>query len=405
MGSRWKLGLLLGERMSLYESKVYKLYAIKGWNGNFNNLERYVCLIFCVMDVTFSDPLEFHITPRRNTERNDEVCKLNLEDIIQAIVQYYDRTKGWELESNIPIDDIFISFSFAIILTGRGNIDPLVLILRWVITTILFSAKKTEYVQSILTLSPDTQFYLQLIIETVINTFPHDEMNESAISEVHSILEESQLLYSGHHIPTEEDSLDIDNSRLQLRSHFEEEIRELESRVLTLQQSLAAQKEETEMLRRQRDELQQEVNRLESEVAIQKEVVNGLEGQERRLSLEVEGAAGKYTEEIKLLRETNDQLTQKIAMYSSENEHYIQEVEFLRTSREDETKRYQQMISDYEKELQKLRGEVDLLTSEKEYLAKSTEKMESLKQRIESLKVVETQFAQLKKDVSVRVMD
>ena len=101
--------------MSLYESKVYKLYAIKGWNGNFNNLERYVCLIFCVMDVTFSDPLEFHITPRRNTERNDEVCKLNLEDIIQAIVQYYDRTKGWELESNIPIDDIFISFSFAII--------------------------------------------------------------------------------------------------------------------------------------------------------------------------------------------------------------------------------------------------------------------------------------------------
>lgn len=96
------------------------------------------------------------------------------------------------------------------------------------ITTILFSAKKTEYIQSILTLSSNTQFYLQLIIETVLNTFPQDDVNESAISEVHSILEESQLLYNNRLIPTEEDSLDIDNSRLQLRSHFEEEIHELD---------------------------------------------------------------------------------------------------------------------------------------------------------------------------------
>ena len=59
------------------------------------------------------------------------------------------------------------------------------------------------------------------------------------------------------------------------------------------------------------------------------------------------------------------------------------------------------MIAEYEKELQKLRSEVDLLTSEKEYLTKSTEKMEALKQRVESLRAVETQFAQLKKDVNV----
>ena len=275
------------------------------------------------------------------------------------------------------------------------------MILRWVITTILFSAKKTEYIQSILTLSSNTQFYLQLIIETVLNTFPQDDVNESAISEVHSILEESQLLYNNRLIPTEEDSLDIDNSRLQLRSHFEEEIHELESRVLTLQQSLTAQKEETELLRRQRDELQQEVMRLESEVAMQKEVVNGLEGQERRLSLEVEGTTEKYTEQIRCLQETNEQLTQKVEMYSSENAHYIQEAEFLRTSKEDETRRYQKMIAEYEKELQKLRSEVDLLTSEKDYLTKSTEKMEALKQRVESLRAVETQFAQLKKDVNV----
>ena len=277
----------------------------------------------------------------------------------------------------------------------------MVLILRWVITTILFSAKKTEYIQSILTLSSNTQFYLQLIIETVLNTFPQDDVNESAISEVHSILEESQLLYNNRLIPTEEDSLDIDNSRLQLRSHFEEEIHELESRVLTLQQSLTAQKEETELLRRQRDELQQEVMRLEREVAMQKEVVNGLEGQERRLSLEVEGTTEKYTEQIRCLQETNEQLTQKVEMYSSENANYIQEAEFLRTSKEDETRRYQKMIAEYEKELQKLRSEVDLLTSEKEYLTKSTEKMEALKQRVESLRAVETQFAQLKKDVNV----
>lgn len=388
--------------MSLYESQIRRFYGLKGWISHCNNLERHVRRISCDLDIIRSDPLEFHIISRRNTERDAEACKQNLEDIIKAIVRYYDRTKGWELESNIPVDDIFLSSSFSIGFMFRGNRDPLVLILRWVITTILFSSKKTEYIQSILTLSPNTQFYLQLIIETVLNTFPQDDVNESAISDVHSILEESQFLYNHRSIPTEEDSLDIDNSRLQLRSHFEEEIRELESRVLMLQQSLAAQKEETELLRRQRDELQQEVTRLESEVAMQKEVVNGLEGQERRLSLEVEGATGKYAEQIRYLQETNEQLTHKVELYSSENAHYIQEVEFLRTSKEDETRRYQKMISEYENELQKLKSEVDMLTSEKEYLSKSTEKMETLKQRVESLRAVESQFAQLKKDVRMR---
>lgn len=71
-------------------------------------------MIFCFIDAIRSDPLEFHIIPRRNTEHDDEACKLNLEDIIQAIVRYYDRTKGWELESNIPIDDIFFSLIISV---------------------------------------------------------------------------------------------------------------------------------------------------------------------------------------------------------------------------------------------------------------------------------------------------
>ena len=54
------------------------------------------------------DPSEFRIHPKNVTLNDLHGCKENLDNILSAIVAYYSKTRGWELESNIPVHDIFI---------------------------------------------------------------------------------------------------------------------------------------------------------------------------------------------------------------------------------------------------------------------------------------------------------
>ena len=88
-----------------------------------------------------------------------------------------------------------------------------------------------------------------------------------------------------------------------------EEIQQLESKLVQLQQQLSCEKEESESLRRQRDDLQKEVGKLESELRDQRQIVKGLEGNERRLSLKAEEMNSKSSEEIRSLKESNEQLS------------------------------------------------------------------------------------------------
>ena len=83
----------------------------------------------------------------------------------------------------------------------------------------------------------------------------------------------------------------------------------LEKQIISLQQSLSNQREETEMLRRQRDELQREVVRMESELKEKREIISGLEGQERRRSSAVENQSEELKEEIRSLRSQNDTMS------------------------------------------------------------------------------------------------
>ena len=274
-------------------------------------------------------------------------CKANLERIIDSIIRYYDKEKGWILESNIPIDPIFDSYAFSVPINFRNDIGPLVLIIRWVITTILFSAKKTDYITTILTLSPQTQVCLQCIIEAVMNSFPLDDEDSTSFSEIHSRVEDSVL--SVDEVNERKDSLDgasrVDlhgryeeglgkhyvesdpNKHYEddlhkhyeddlhkhyeddLNKHYEEEMDHLEKQIISLQQSLSNQREETEMLRRQRDELQREVVRMESELKEKREIISGLEGQERRRSSAVENQSEELKEEIRSLRSQNDTMS------------------------------------------------------------------------------------------------
>ncbi len=266
-------------------------------------------------------------------------CKANLEQIIDSIIRYYDKEKGWILESNIPIDPIFDSYAFSVPINFRNDIGPLVLIIRWVITTILFSAKKTDYITTILTLSPQTQVCLQCIIEAVMNSFPLDDEDSTSFSEIHSRVEDSVL--SVDEVNERKDSLDgasrVDlhgryeeglgkhyvesdpnkhyesdlnnNYNEDLNKHYEEEMDHLEKQIISLQQSLSNQREETEMLRRQRDELQREVVRMESELKEKREIISGLEGQERRRSSAVENQSEELKEEIRSLRSQNDTMS------------------------------------------------------------------------------------------------
>ena len=138
------------------------------------------------------------------------------------------------------------------------------------------------------------------------------------------------------------------------------ELRELEQRVLSLQQSLAGSREETELLRRQRDALQSEVARLEAQLATQKRLISGLEGEGRRMSSQLDDARAKLTEDNRQLREENEQLQRKIVVFSTENEQTSREVAFLRAEKEEVAQRHQQVVADYETELKKLHGELDM---------------------------------------------
>ena len=278
-------------------------------------------------------------------------------------------------------------------LTSRQKEEPLILIIRWVITTILFSMKRTVYIQIIMSLSLQTQSHLQRIIEAVMSTFPPDDETESVVSDVHSILEESQHHLSAvwdRSIPVDADSLSVPRDA---------ELRELEQRVLSLQQSLAGSREETELLRRQRDALQSEVARLEAQLATQKRLISGLEGEGRRMSSQLDDARVKLTEDNRQLREENEQLQRKIVVFSTENEQTSREVAFLRAEKEEVAQRHQQVVADYETELKKLHGEIDMMTSEREVLVKASQKAELLKQRVESLRSVETQLSTLQEEV------
>ena len=59
-----------------------------------------------------SDPTNFKLTPVDRSFLSDEDALENLKNIIRAIVQYYDKTRGWELESNIALSSIFLKLLF-----------------------------------------------------------------------------------------------------------------------------------------------------------------------------------------------------------------------------------------------------------------------------------------------------
>ena len=49
----------------------------------------------------------FHLNPKNNYVMTQVDYKANLEEIINAIILFYNRKETWIVESNIPVDDIF----------------------------------------------------------------------------------------------------------------------------------------------------------------------------------------------------------------------------------------------------------------------------------------------------------
>ena len=116
------------------------------------------------------------------------------------------------------------------------------------------------------------------------------------------------------------------------------------------------------------------------------------------MSSQLDDTRVKLTEDNRQLREENEQLQRKIEVFSTENEQTTREVAFLRTEKEEVAQRHQQAVADYESELKKLHGEIAMLTSEREVLVKASQKAELLKQRVESLRSVETQLSTLREE-------
>ena len=286
------------------------------------------------------------------------------------------------------------------------------MIVRWVITTVLFSPKKDSYIHTILTLSPQTQTFLQLIIESVMNALPQDDLNQSVMSEVCSVLEDS-ILSATALDPNDIDqtsrppqgidqSFDLAVGGLGEDQRYREEIHELEVKVINLQQSVITQRDETEFIRRQRDKLQEEVYRLENEISAHKKVVMTMEDQERRRSVVADGLNDRYEAELKQLREEKEQLAKQVDIYASENDNYLRELTFLRTSQDKVTQHCESIQKDHKEEIHRLKEEMDLLMLEKQSLEKQTDQMKVMKQRMEVLKEVERQYELLKREVCKR---
>ena len=290
--------------MRVCGSEVRFVYAVARRSCDFCDSLRYVSTNSPITDGC-SDNRVFDLHPIDHPGMSVLECKTNLDKIVNAIILYYDQEKGWTLESNIPIDPIFDAWQSRQRLTPRNDPGSLVLIVRWVITTILFSSKKTHYISTILSLSPQTQMCLQCIIEAVMNSFPLDDENSASLSEMHSLVEDSIL--STDSVRYRRDSLD-DNGAIDAHDPYDEEIGRLEAQIQSLQQSLGNRREEAEALRRQRDDLQQEVLRLEHELAAKKEVIRGLEGQERRRSTAVESQWEALKGEITSLKRERELL-------------------------------------------------------------------------------------------------
>ena len=286
------------------------------------------------------------------------------------------------------------------------------MIVRWVITTVLFSPKKDSYIHTILTLSPQTQTFLQLIIESVMNALPQDDNNQSVMSEVCSVLEDSILSataldpndndQASYLLQGIEQSFDMAVGGIGEDQRYREEIRELEVKVINLQQSVTTQRDETEFIRRQRDKLQEEVYRLENEISAHKKVVLTMEDQERRRSVVADGLSNRYEAELRQLREEKEQLAKQIDIYASENDNYLKELTFLRTNRDEATQRYKSIQKEKEEEICRLKEEMGLLMLEKQSLEKQTDQMKVMKQRMEVLKEVERQYEVLKREVCKR---
>lgn len=69
--------------------------------------------VFCLIAANaFSDSDFFHLIPMDYPLLSNEDCLENLKNIIRSIISYYDKTRGWELESNIPLSNIFLKYAF-----------------------------------------------------------------------------------------------------------------------------------------------------------------------------------------------------------------------------------------------------------------------------------------------------
>ena len=68
-------------------------------------------VLYLSISYSLSDPSNFNLTPLDRSPLSDEDALENLKNIIRAIVQYYDKTRGWELESNIALSSIFLKFA------------------------------------------------------------------------------------------------------------------------------------------------------------------------------------------------------------------------------------------------------------------------------------------------------
>lgn len=137
----------------------------------------------------------------------ETVKRISIISFNQLLISTVKRRIGYWNLTFLQMICIHCQFSLFCIM-NRNDPYPLMLILRWVITTVLFSDKKSSYITIILSLSSQTQYFLQCIIETVMNAFPQDENNTSAISELHSILEESSILSANHSILPDDDLRD-----------------------------------------------------------------------------------------------------------------------------------------------------------------------------------------------------
>lgn len=296
----------------------------------------------------------------------------NMNKVIELLTQYFLMHEHWAVDFGD--------------LEKLDSSSQLRLVLRWVITCIAVCRnydKKVKYIMQINMLDNFTKTLFQSILTSALTITTNEDS-------IHSIQDTSAFLNVETNFIDKEDfqeddwsSIDSDYepSLLEFSTQCGDELLQLRQRVQQLESTVSGQKEEEEVLKRQKLVLEDEVTKLEKEVAPLRSKVSALESELNEKKSEAANMA-RVTYEIV----QNDDSYWEREYHSLLNKFHTnqEELEDIRQKKR--------------KEIDQLNYDIDLLGKERDVYKRGAETADKYKRKLDELADVSQERDRLKNE-------